>query len=465
MTGSGSSHSSAVTFAARPLSQPKRIYFAYAAPATVLAMISVVVFVYLQKYYTDEIGIDLNVLGGLVLVSRVWDAVLDPTIGRLSDRTRTRFGRRRPWLLAAMLPFVAVYVLLSHPPAALANAWGIGALLISFFILWSMLSVPLEAWGSELVFDFQERNRLFGIRDGGVVFGTVLASLVPWALSYLPGGQPGHVSGRELQQVGWIFSVLMVSAVCIALRTVPDGLRQHDSAPPLPIGESLRQSLSNRPFRILLLSYTVSGIGAALPATLLLYYVQYILGAPDAAPYLFLYFVVGFAVIPLWIRAANVFGKKEAWMAAITVNTGAFVGVLFLGRGDTALYTACVAGSALGYGGTMILPGSMQADVIDFDELQTGRRREGELLGLWSVAKKITQAFGAAIAFPILYATGYVPNGEQSDLTKSALVALYGGVPVVCNLAALVIARRYPISAAEYERIRAAHLTRLTPSE
>jgi GPH family glycoside/pentoside/hexuronide:cation symporter len=132
---------------------------------------------------------------------------------------------------------------------------------------------------------------------------------------------------------------------------------------------------------ILLAAYTISAIGSNLPATLILYYVQYVLGSGQADLFLLLYFVTGVLLLPVWVRLAHRFGKKETWVASMAVNTGAFIGVFFLGPGDTLIYGVLVILSGVGFGATLALPSAIQADVIDYDELKTGRRREGQYIG------------------------------------------------------------------------------------
>ena len=136
------------------------------------------------------------------------------------------------------------------------------------------------------------------------------------------------------------------------------------------------------------------------------------------------------------------------------INAAAFLAVLLLGKGDTLLYGVLVTVSALGLGGVLALPASMQADVIDYEEWRTGERREGQVVGVWSIAKKLAAALGAGIAFPLLGLAGYVPNAEQPDSARIALRLLYAGVPSLCNLVAIGVACRYPISRRAHRALR-----------
>ena len=164
--------------------------------------------------------------------------------------------------------------------------------------------------------------------------------------------------------------------------------------------------------------------------------------------------IVGFLFLPAWVWIAGKVGKKEAWLAAMLVNTGAFAGVFLLGPGDFYWYGILVACSALGYGATLALPSSMQADVIDLDELEHGTRKEGQFTGLWSIAKKLSAALGAGIALKVLGSTGYRPDAVQNSETIFALRAMYAGVPCLCNFAAILIAFRYPITEELHRDIR-----------
>ncbi|NDC37250.1 MAG: MFS transporter [Proteobacteria bacterium] len=218
---------------------------------------------------------------------------------------------------------------------------------------------------------------------------------------------------------------------------------------------NLRSVLSNKPFLILLLAYIIGGFGSQLPATLFLYYVQYVLRSDLGGIFLLLYFGVGFLFLPVWVVVARRWGKRQSWIAAMAVNAGSFIGVLCIGAGDVAWYTAIVVCSGVGYGGVLAIPSSMQADVIDYDELRCGVRREGQITGLWLVANKIAAALGAGVALPLLARAGYIPNAEQPESAITMLKLLYGGVPCLCYGVAIVVACFYPITAASYAQIRA----------
>lgn len=431
---------------------------AYAAPAFALAVVGIPVYVYIPKFYTDVVGVHITLLGYLILAVRLFDAVTDPAIGFLSDRTRTRFGRRRPYIAgASILLALAIYALFNPPTASPAfETFWFGVSIFSLFLFWTLAVVPYESLGPEISFDYNERTTLFGMRDGALIAGTLVAAsspaLVTWAMGMPPGGE------GEREKFFWI-SVLyapLVVAFCwwcvlsIRERTLQEGDEKQG------LWQGFRHVAQNRPFVILLVSYTVSAFGNNLPATLILYYVEYVLQSKLADLFLLIYFVTGVLFLPGWILVSKRLGKKWTWIASMGVNTGAFVGVFFLGPGDAWIYGILVSISGIGLGATLAIPSAMQADVIDYDELLSGARREGHYIGLWSITKKLAAALGVGIALPILGKVGYTPNVEQSEAVLLTLRLLYALVPSVCNIVALIIALAYPISRKRHEDIRLA---------
>lgn len=216
----------------------------------------------------------------------------------------------------------------------------------------------------------------------------------------------------------------------------------------------MRGVIRNRPFVILLASYIISAFGNQLPATLILYFVQYVLHSDKVNLFLLIYFLTGVAFLPFWIRIAVKIGKKAAWLMAMGINTGAFLGVFFLGAGDELAYGVLVVLSGIGFGASLALPSAIQADVIDYDELLSGRRREGLFIGLWSIAKKLTAALGVGLSLYLLGYVGYQPNIEQPPSVVLALRFLYALLPCICNILGFWVVLRYPISAPKHAEIR-----------
>jgi GPH family glycoside/pentoside/hexuronide:cation symporter len=437
---------------------PLRQKIAYAVPALFLAVVGIPVYVYIPKFYTDVVGVNIAALGYILFSVRLFDAVTDPAIGYLSDRTRTRVGRRRPYIAVGSVFVALTMYLLFNPPRVSASAETIwfAVCIYALFLCWTAVVVPYESLGPEITFDYDERTTLFGMRDGFLIVGTLAAASSPAIIQWL-FDLAGDADGERTKffWIAVIYAPLLIGSCwwCVlAIRELPR------STPFGKIGilTGLRQVGRNRPFVILLVAYTISAIGNNLPATLILYYVEYVLQSKMADAFLLLYFVTGIVFLPGWIVIARRTEKKAAWLASMAVNTGAFIGVFFLGPGDAVIYGVLVFLSGIGFGATLAIPSAIQADVIDYDELLTGERREGQYIGLWSIAKKLAAAVGVGAGLSILGLAGYTPNVEQSAQVQFTLRTLYALVPSVCNMIAFLIALAYPITGSIHREIRTA---------
>jgi GPH family glycoside/pentoside/hexuronide:cation symporter len=426
---------------------------AYAAPAVILAALGLSFYVYLPKFYADTVGIDLTVLGIVVLASRMWDAVTDPAIGALSDRTRSRWGRRRPWMALAAVPLAGSFYLLLTPPVEMGTSAVMRFALLAFvfFLCWTMVVVPYESLGAEISFDYDDRNRLFGAREAAVLLGTLVGSALP---ALFDPSQTGAVRGYGLLGLVYAAAAAVLIGWCVTFvheRRWAAAQRPHGSP-----WSNLKPLFKNRPFLVLLVAYTAWSLGGAIAATVILFYVQYVLQSNLGPLFLVLYLGLGALFLPLWVRLAQRWEKKPAWLLALSMNTLAFSGVALLGEGDTLAFGILVSLSAIGLGGALAIPPSMQADVIDYDQWQSATRREGQYVGMWALAKKLAMAVGAAIAFPLLDWAGYVGGLDvQPPAAVVTLKVLYVGGPLTCNLLAIAVGLLYPITRAFHERIRA----------
>ncbi len=432
---------------------------AYSAPAFALAVVGIPVYIYLPKFYTDVVGVHISALGVILLVVRLFDAFTDPVIGLVSDRLHTPMGRRRPFIAVGAVFTVLAIAFLFNPPEAMgANAAGVYfmALIFALFLFWTVVIVPYESLGPELTFDYNERTALFSMRDGALIAGTIVAAAMPGAVRWA-AGLDGSAAGER--ETFFILSLIYIPLILGACAWCVAAFRERPRPAAIPgfhLFQWIRSSLANRPFRILLIAYTISAIGNNLPATLILYYVEYVLGSPRADLFLVLYFVTGIVFLPMWVRLSRSTGKKAAWLASMAINTGAFFWVFFLGPGDEVLYGILVFFSGIGFGATLAIPSAIQADVIDYDELVAGDRREGLYIGLWSIAKKLAAAAGVGAGLALLGVSGYRPGVVQSDSVVWTLRVLYALVPCLCNGLAILIALNYPISGEIHRRIRGA---------
>jgi GPH family glycoside/pentoside/hexuronide:cation symporter len=433
----------------------------YSLPGVGLGFLFFLTSVYLMKYATDVLLIAPGVMGTIFLASRVWDAVSDPVVGHLSDRTESRLGRRRPWLLASALPVGITAVMVWCPPPYLSGrglATWMTAALFGQFTATTMFAVPHESLGAELARDHHERTRLFGARHVLSTFGIFLAL---GAVALLVRSRAPRDTALWLIAGGGALAAALTLFAVARLREPPEHQGRGGARPFAAFADVLR----NPHGRLLLVVFTVETIGTATLGIVLPYVLQYVVGRADLIPQLIaVYMLPAVLFVPLWIALSRRFGKKQLWLGSMCALTVAFMGLFFAGPGDW-LYIAVLAGVAgIGGGCGAVVAPSIQADVIDWDELRTGERKEGAYFAVWSFVRKSAFGVTAGIAGLALAATGFVPNAEQGPATLLAMRALFGLFPGACYLAGTLLFLRFRFTQAEHAAVLAALAERRTRS-
>ncbi len=404
------------------------ILAAYAFPALPLAVLTIPVYIFLPTYYAQNAGLGLAVVGMILLAARLVDMVSDPLIGMLSDRTRTRYGARKPWVLCGtpLVMLAGWFVLMpgDHVGALYLLFWS-----ICLYIGWSAVILPLIAWGAELSSDYDTRTHIAGWREFFMIGGVLLA------LALIAAGDD------PLRVIALIVLILLPLAAAIACYVVPDVPVRRGTA--LRFSQGVDAIRKNAPFTRLMAAYLVNGLANGLPATLFLLFVQYGLGMPDQAGFfLFVYFASGLVAIPLWLTLSRFGSKHRVWCGAMIWACVFFLLVPFIGEGDDVLFLAVCILTGIALGADLVLPSAMQADIVDIDTLETGHQRTGLYFALWSMVTKLSLALAAGIAFPLLALAGFSADEGGSH---HALVALYALLPVALKLFAIALMWRYPL--------------------
>lgn len=421
---------------------------AYGSGNFAFALLGLVITVNLQYFYTDYVGLSAGLVAWSLLFAKVFDSVTDPLMGYLSDRTHTRFGRRRPYFLATALPLAAAFYFLFTPPSVAAEGAGQGELLtymlvlyILTYLFWTIGAVPYFSLGAELSDDYQERVKLITVREAWALAGLLLATISPAYLIHVYGGLDGY-SFMGAMLGGGTALTLIISAV--ACRERPE----FQGRPPMNPYAGWLATLQNPHFRPLLLAFALAAIAGAVPAVLVIYVSVYIIGTPDwwieTVPgwmptwsyYLLLYFSSGVVSLPLWNRIAATLGKRNTWAIAITLAGTTSLACAGLGDGSVLYFSVILVFGGAAFGNTLSLPPAMVADLIDWDEVRTGRRREGSYFAIWAFATKLGAAITGFVALQVLEAVGYTPGEEQTETVKWWMIWMYSWFPAAFYLAA-----------------------------
>ncbi|WP_198671166.1 MFS transporter [Oceanibium sediminis] len=417
---------------------------AYAAPSLPLAAMYFPVYVFLAEFYASDLGFSLGFIGFAFIAVRLFDAVSDPAMGVLSDRLRTRWGRRRIWL-AVGCPLVMLSAwCLFVPPADVGGAWFVG-FLFSLTLGWTIMLTPYFAWGAELTGDYAERGRVTVWRDSIGLVGTIMAAILYNAGADAAGG---------MMLVAAAIVLLLPLSVTWCLWVVPE---PRDFSRPSPAPGNLIGVLRGEPlFGRLLLAYFINGAANALPATLFLFFVEYRLEAPgQGGPLLVLYFGAAVAAAPFWTFALKRISKHRLWCLAMIYAAIIFSTALLLGPGDVAAFAVICVLSGAALGADLALPSAMQADLVDLDTARSGQQRTGAFFALWSLATKFALALAGGAALILLEGAGFSANGDNGTTALWSLALLYALAPIVLKMIAVAMMWGFPLDAARQAELRA----------
>lgn len=479
---------------------------AFAMPALPVAAFQLPFVIIVPKYYADNVGLSLTAVGAIIIAVRLIDAMLDPFIGYFCDHSRPRWGRRKTWFGVAAVPTTigALMVFNPFPNVDAGNIlfWG------GWFFLWSVmmslgytaLSLSHQSWAAEISTTYYGRNRIFAGREVAVVLGTLVATGLPFVLTKmgLPGDQPVLIGLSLL--VGIALPVL----ASITVFSVPEPL--HTRHTPTRFIDGLRGMAANAPFRRLLLAFALSNMANGVPAAILLYFVRdYIHGNEETQRlFLLLYFLFGVLSTPLWLWLSKKTSKHRAWSIAMIIACCAFVWTPFVGWDSLGTNSVWAFGfimvfAGMAVGADLMLPPSMQSDVVDLDTARTGEQHTGFYFAIWALATKVALSIALGLGFVILGAVGFDkghvsepaaaveqiqtvgPDGvasvvavepgksphqrkhnngdtkpiKQTPLAMWTLAILYAWVPVVLKLIAVFLVWNFPVGAEEQAKLRA----------
>lgn len=421
-------------------------------PTLGMGFMYLLVNMYLMKYATDVLLIAPAAMGLIFGFSRLWDGVTDPLVGYVSDRTRSRLGRRRPWILFSAIPVALVFYMVWSPPSELMGEEAVLYMSFAVILFYSAMTtvfVPHQSLAAELSVETHQRTRLFGVRHVGWSIGSLLALGAMWLM--IQSSEP-RVTATEIALVAGVLTA--ITMVWMVIR-VPER-KEYQGRVGSGAYQAFADVLRNPHAKVLLLVFLIDSVGGATVNILTVYVSEYIVGTPEYAPlYILLYAVPSAASVPLWLKLSKVYGKKKLWLFSMTMSSACFGAMMFLGEGDVAMIsiTAVVLGTVAGAGA--ILAPSIQADVIDYDELQTGERKEGTYFAAWNFVFKLATGITLVLTGFALDLAGFVPNVAQSETARTTLLVLYGFFPMVCFLlGALIFYRHFTLDEEAHLEVR-----------
>jgi len=423
---------------------------AFASIAIPIAGAGLPLAVYLPAYYAQSLG--LAAVGAVFLLTRLWDTLSDPLIGVLSDRTPTRFGRRKPWIAAGAL----LFALAAHAiffPAGKVGVLYLGGWLFAFYLGWTMIGVPLAAWSGELSAQYHERSRVQTYLQTAGAVGLLAVLVMPTILD-----QGRHAGpGASVRAMGLFTLVTLVPAVLAGLLFVKERPPAERAGRP-----SLRAAIAvaRDPLllRVLGSDFAVT-LGQTIRGSLFVFFVVSYLGLPKWASGLFLLqFVFGVFAGPIWLQIGYRLGKSRAAVAGEVAQIAINLGLLFAGPGPNAfawvLALTVAQGLAQGSGNLMLR--AIVADVVDKQALETGENRAGLLFSTFSLSGKLATAAAVGIALPLVGWLGFRPGVANAPEALLGLKLVFALGPALAHTASALLIARFPLDQNRHAEIRAA---------
>jgi GPH family glycoside/pentoside/hexuronide:cation symporter len=421
----------------------------YSAPGLPIAVLEMPLIVYIVPFYAQELGMELATIGGIFLLARMWDAITDPVIGNLSDRTRSRWGRRKPWIIGGAPLLMCGVVAFLSPPEQITNVYlGITAFL--FYISWTLVQIPYLSWGAELSRDYDERTRINGYRETARMVGVLIATVLP--ILVLSSPDP---SLREILGVFTVALLILIPVTAIfSVWKTPNGIyvESKDNS----LFKALKVLPRNKPFMRLLFGVFCFWLGGAIFNTVIVFLFQHLLELPRSAflKLVLLQYILGIAFVPFWIKVGNRIGRHRAlviggfgFLAMLPLYLLATPGVFW-----HAVVIFCIVGPLTSV--IWVMPPALTSDAIEYGMMKGGADHAALYMAMYNFVMKMALAFGVGLAMPLLGMLGFNPAGENNEAAMQGFIFVALILPLIVGLPGAVMLYNYPLTSKKHATCR-----------
>lgn len=433
----------------------ERVKWIYGSGDLGFSLTNTILNVYLALFLTDVVGLKPGIAALVFFIGSTWDYVNDPIIGYISDRTRTRWGRRRPFLLFGALPMAAAFLMLWWRPP-LGTTLGLGAYYAVMFALFDTAAtfayMPYYTLTPELTDDYDERTGLTSRRMFFSILGTLIAFTLPLAI--VDGFQPGH-AGRVFL-MGGIFGLtaaLPLFLVFWGTRERPEFMAKQPTA---SLRRSIAAAVKNRPFIFGLIMFLFNGVTMSIIQVVLLYYVKYVV-VREAQSDLIMgtIFVVAILALPLWTAISRSLNKRWAYISGISFLAAVLLVLSSLNPQTSLVFIMVLCFLAgIGVSAMHVMPWAIIPDAIEYGELQSGEREEGMFYSLITLAQKVASSIAVPLALLVLQVSGYVPNSSTQPASAIFGIRMVAGPISAFTLClGILFTLLFPLGRESYQEI------------
>lgn len=418
-------------------------------------------------FFTNIAGIPAGIAGSVLMVGKIWDAVNDPIVGILSDRTQSRWGRRYPWVIIGAIPFGISFFFMWVVPRFSTNPNTNLIALVAFYVVmgilfntfYTVVNLPYIALTPELTQDYDERTQLNSFRFSFSIGGSILSLILAFGIF--------RVVQNGVQQYFWLgLSGALISVLPFywfvwgtwkryfaMQRSRQPSPADTEIEPNIPFGQQLKIVFSNRPFLFIIGIYLFSWLALQNTVSVIPFYIVNWMGLPSDRFTLVILAIqfTALAMLFVWSAICKKVGKTTVYIAGMALWVLVELCLFFLRPGQVTLLYILAVIAGFGVSTAYLIPWSMVPDVIDLDELQTGQRREGVFYGFMVLLQKFGLALGLFLVGNVLDWAGFIEATgdtvpQQPDSALLAIRLLTGPVPAVLLLCSIVLAYFYPIS-------------------
>jgi len=418
------------------------------------SLTSTILGVYFLFFMIEVVGLRPGIAAIPILIGKIWDFVNDPIFGHISDRTRTRWGRRRPYLLFGALPLAFTFTMLWYKPGFESTAALVAYYSVAYIIFEAsatMLYMPYFALTPELTSDYDERTSLTSYR----MFFSILGSLLAFTLPALIVGEFTPENAPKVLLMGAIFGLVSALPMFITFFGTEEREDYSDLEKPT-IFESLKSVWKNIPFRYGLGIFLATWISVDILQSSLLFYVKFVVQREAQNEIIMAtIFVVAMFALPIWNWVSNRWSKRHAYMYGIAFWGVVQLALITMGP-STPLSIILVLCSMAGIGvaAAHVLPWAILPDAIEWYEYQTGERHEGMFYSITTLARKITSTGTVPLIGLVLEITGYQPNLAQQNVEAvNGIKMVIGPIPAVLLALGIFIAYKYPLDRQDFLKI------------
>lgn len=418
------------------------------------SLTSTIIAAFFAIFLTDVVGIAPGIAAAAIFIGRSWDYINDPIIGHITDRTRTRWGRRRPYLLFGPLPFLLAFLMLWWVPPwgnVFLQALYYAVAYIFFDAAATFLYMPYFALTPELTTDYDERTSLTTYRMFFSILGSLLAFTIPLMII---GSFARENAGRVLLMAALFggISILPFFFLFFVIRERPEFMQQKKSS----LRQSLRSVKGNRPFIFSMVIYLMTWMAVEMVQAILIFYIKYVVRREAQSDLVMgTIFVTAILALPLWQWISRRWNKRWAYIVGIAFWAAVQLVLITVTPATslTVILILCVM-AGIGVSAAHVLPWAMIPDAIEWGEWQTGERHEGMFYSLVTLFTKVAASIAIPLALMLLQVTKYVPTAlYQPASALRGIRIVMGPIPAVLLCLGILVAFRYPLDREQYKKV------------